>query len=99
MRADAGTPRRRARRGGGGGPPPLAEGQGALGVLALARELRDTDAVLCSHGDVVRICSRRWWRPGTKLKDELRWRKKRSTWVLTWDGDRLAKGRYLSPPG
>ena len=35
---------------------------------------------------------------GIRLKDELRWQKA-STWVLTWDGDRLAKGRYLPPPG
>ena len=34
---------------------------------------------------------------GTKLKDELQWQKA-STWVLTWDGGRLAKGKYLPPP-
>ena len=33
---------------------------------------------------------------GTKLKDELRWQKA-STWVLTWDGEQLAKGQYLLP--
>ena len=31
----------------------LAEGTGAAGALALAQELRDTSAVLCSHGDVI----------------------------------------------
>ncbi len=35
---------------------------------------------------------------GTRFKDELRWQKA-STWVLTWDGDHLAKGRYRPPPG
>jgi broad specificity phosphatase PhoE len=77
--------------------PRLAEGQGALGVLALAKELRDTNAVLCSHGDVIPDLLDALVASGTRLKDELRWQKA-STWVLTWDGDHLAKGRYVSPP-
>ena len=75
----------------------LAEGQGALGILALAKDLRRTNAVVCSHGDVIPDLLEALLASGTKLKDELRWQKA-STWVLTWDGDHLAKGRYLPPP-
>ena len=78
--------------------PRLAEGQGAAGVLALAKELRDTSAALCSHGDVIPDLLDALVASGTKLKDEMRWQKA-STWVFTWDGDQLAKGRYLPPPG
>jgi 8-oxo-dGTP diphosphatase len=76
----------------------LAEGQGASGALALAKELRDTSGALCSHGDVIPDLLEALAAGGTKLKGELRWQKA-SAWVLTWDGDHLAKGRYLPPPG
>ena len=75
----------------------LAEGTGAAGALAVAAEVRGTRAVLCSHGDVVPDLLEHLVAHGTKLKDELRWQKA-STWVLTWEGDQLAKGRYLPPP-
>lgn len=75
----------------------LAEGQGAAGVLALAHDLRHTAAVLCSHGDVIPDLLDALVASGTRLMDELRWQKA-STWVLTWDGDRISSGRYL-PPG
>lgn len=78
--------------------PRLAEGQGALSVLALTQELRDTTAALCSHGDVIPDLLEALLASGTKLNDELRWQKA-STWVLTWDGDHLAQGRYVPPPG
>lgn len=77
--------------------PRLAEGQSALGALALAKDLRDTNAVLCSHGDVIPDLLDALLASGTRLKDDLRWQKA-STWVLTWDGDHLAKGRYVAPP-
>ncbi len=75
----------------------LAEGRGAAGALAIAKEVSDTSAVLCSHGDVIPDLLDALLASGTKLEDELRWQKA-STWVLTWDGDQLATGRYLSPP-
>ena len=76
----------------------LAEGQGATGALDLAATLRHTSAVFCSHGDVIPDVLDALLARGMKLKDELRWQKA-STWALTWDGDRLTKGRYLPPPG
>jgi len=76
----------------------LAEGQGATGALDLAATLRHTSAVFCSHGDVIPDVLDALLARGMKLKDGLRWQKA-STWALTWDGDRLTKGRYLPPPG
>ncbi len=75
----------------------LAEGSGAAGALEVARELRDAPAAICSHGDVIPDLLEALLEQGLKVKDELRWQKA-STWVLSWDGDRLAKGRYHPPP-
>lgn len=75
----------------------LAEGNGAEPMLCVAREVRTTTAVLCSHGDVIPDLLEALLAGGTRLVDELRWQKA-STWVLTWDGDRLTKGRYHPPP-
>ena len=76
----------------------LAEGEGAAGALDLASSLRKTTTAFCSHGDVIPDVLEALLADGLKLKDELRWQKA-STWVLTWDGSRLARGRYLPPPG
>lgn len=75
----------------------LAEGARAADALALASELRGSPAVLCSHGDVIPDLLEQLVAAGTKLKGELRWQKA-STWVLTWDGKHITKGRYLPPP-
>jgi 8-oxo-dGTP diphosphatase len=75
----------------------LAEGTGADGALRLADELSGTGGVLCSHGDVIPDVLDALVRDGVKLRDGLRWQKA-STWVLSRDGGRLAKGRYLPPP-
>ncbi len=75
----------------------LAEGTGAAGALAIAAEVRDTSAVLCSHGDVIPDLLDALLAQGVELRDELRWQKA-STWAFTWDGDRLTDGRYLPPP-
>jgi 8-oxo-dGTP diphosphatase len=77
--------------------PRLAEGSGATGALELADELAGTPAVLCSHGDVIPDLLEALVDRGVKLRDEPRWQKA-STWVLSGDGSRLAKGRYLPPP-
>jgi hypothetical protein len=53
--------------------------------------------VLCSHGDVIPDFLEALEASGTRLKGEVRWQKA-STWVLTWDGNRLVKGQYLPPP-
>jgi broad specificity phosphatase PhoE len=75
----------------------LAEGAGARRALDLADELRKVPAVVCSHGDVIPDLLEALLQDGLKLRDELRWQKA-STWVLSRDGGRLAKARYLPPP-
>ena len=75
----------------------LAEGRGAAGALGLAEELRHTSAVLCSHGDVIPDLLDALVAGGTRLKDEPRWQKA-STWVFSWDGPQITKGRYVAPP-
>jgi 8-oxo-dGTP diphosphatase len=76
----------------------LAEGAGATGALELATELTGRVGVLCSHGDVIPDLLDALVRDGVKLKDDLRWQKA-STWVFSREGGRLAKGRYVPPPG
>lgn len=75
----------------------LAEATAVTEVLGLIAELAGTSAALCSHGDVIPDLLDALLQRGTRLKDDLRWQKA-STWVLTWDGDRISKGRYLPPP-
>lgn len=75
----------------------LAERSTAADALALAMETRPDGAVLCSHGDVIPDLLEHLLATGTKIDDELRW-PKASTWVFSWDGERLAKGRYVDPP-
>jgi 8-oxo-dGTP diphosphatase len=77
--------------------PRLAEGAGAALALEAAAECRSEPAAFCSHGDVIPDVLEALLREGLKVKDDLRWQKA-STWVLTWDGDRLTKGKYLPPP-
>ncbi len=77
----------------------LLEGASGAEALALADELRDTDgaAVVCSHGDVIPEMLRLLNAGTTRFKDPLVW-PKGSTWVLTWDGERWAKARYIPQP-
>jgi 8-oxo-dGTP diphosphatase len=75
----------------------LAEGTATRDVLRLTEEVAKSDAVLCSHGDVIPDLLDALVHRGLKVKGEIRCQKA-STWVLTWDGHELVKGRYLSPP-
>lgn len=76
----------------------LTEASRVDDVLRLTDELEGTSAALCSHGDVIPDLLDALVRQGARLRDDLRWQKA-STWVLTWEDGRLAKGRYLPPPG
>jgi 8-oxo-dGTP diphosphatase len=78
----------------------LAEGAGGDAALALALELvKDgPPAAVCSHGDVVGELLGAIGGAGARIEDPLVW-PKGSTWVLTRDGGRWAKARYLPPPG
>ncbi|MBN2624829.1 MAG: histidine phosphatase family protein [Acidimicrobiales bacterium] len=77
----------------------LAEGADGVDALALADELRKQDdaAVVCSHGDVIPEMLRILKATTARFKDPFVW-PKASTWVVTWDGERWAKARYIAPP-
>jgi phosphohistidine phosphatase SixA len=76
----------------------LAEGSGSQGVRRLIASLHGTDAVLCSHGDVVQelveeLVAQRLIKPSqaTRLA-------KGSTWVLDERDGRVTGARYLDAP-
>jgi phosphohistidine phosphatase SixA len=77
----------------------LAEGADGADAVALADELRKEPeaAVVCSHGDVVPEMLRIFKATTVRFKDPFVW-PKASTWVITWDGERWAKARYIPPP-
>jgi 8-oxo-dGTP diphosphatase len=75
----------------------LAEGSGFEPALALAEELSEAPAVVCSHGDVIPDLLEALVRRGMELQDPARW-PKGSTWVLTRDDEGFVKARYLPPP-
>jgi broad specificity phosphatase PhoE len=76
----------------------LLEGAGADQALALAAELSKerTAAAICSHGDVIPDMLRILKAGTTRFKDPFMW-PKGSIWVLTRDGQRWSKGRYIPP--
>lgn len=77
----------------------LAEGAGGEQALALADELRKEPeaAVVCSHGDVIPELLRILKATTARFRDPFIW-PKGSTWVVTWNGDRWVKARYIAPP-
>ena len=77
----------------------LSEGASGDKALALADELRKEPdaAVVCSHGDVIPELLRILKATTARFRDPFIW-PKGSTWVVTWDGDRWAKARYIPPP-
>lgn len=77
----------------------LAEGATGDDALALADELAKAHeaAVLCSHGDVIPELLRILKSTTARFKDPFVW-PKGSIWVLSHDGDRWAKARYIGPP-
>lgn len=74
----------------------IAEGASLEAVNRLLRSLGGTDAVLCSHGDVIEMLMTDLHHRGVTFADPLRWQKG-STWVLGGDAD-LATASYLPPP-
>ena len=79
----------------------LLEGADASEAYALLRRLarKGTDAVLCTHGDLVPELLRLAGRDGLKLEDTPRW-PKGSTFAIETDGDgKFTQARYFPPPG
>lgn len=77
----------------------IAEGATGNDALALVDELAKEHgaAVVCSHGDVIPELLRILKSTTARFKDPFVW-PKGSTWVLSHDGDRWAKARYIGPP-
>ena len=76
--------------------PALAEGEGGKASRDLLRELIGTNAVLCSHGDVIPAAMEWMINKGMALKSAFDC-KKGSTWEITVRGGVFHKARYLPP--
>ena len=76
--------------------PALAEGEGGKASRDLLRELIGTNAVLCSHGDVIPAALEWMINKGMTLKSAFDC-KKGSTWEITVRGGVFHKARYLPP--
>ncbi|HEY6698463.1 MAG TPA: histidine phosphatase family protein [Acidimicrobiales bacterium] len=76
----------------------LLEGTDGDQALVLAGELSKErmGAVICSHGDVIPDMLRILKAGTTRFKDPFMW-PKGSIWVLTRDGTRWSKARYIPP--
>ena len=76
--------------------PELLEGSSVTGARALLDAVAGADVALCSHGDVIPDVVHQLMAEGMDANS--RDTKKGSTWVLTHDGRRFVKGRYLPAP-
>jgi broad specificity phosphatase PhoE len=73
-----------------------ADGDQALALLGELANATDGAAAVCSHGDVIPDVLRILNAGATRFKDPLAW-PKGSMWVLTGDGERWTKARYIPP--
>lgn len=76
--------------------PALAEGEGGKATRDLVRSLIGTNAVLCSHGDVIPAVMDWMVNKGMTLKSDFDC-KKGSTWEVTVRGGVFHKAYYLPP--
>ena len=76
--------------------PVLLEGSPVRAAHDLLDELADDDVALCSHGDLIPDLVNRLIAEGMEAHG--RDAKKGSTWVLTHNGRRFVRGRYLPAP-
>ena len=77
--------------------PLLAEGANGLRTYALMTDLAGTDAVLCSHGDVIPEVIRMLRITGTVIGGE-RGNAKGSVWTITSENGRLVAASYAKTP-
>lgn len=76
--------------------PALAEGEGGKATRDLLRSLIGTNAVLCSHGDVIPAVMDWMVNKGMTLKSDFDC-KKGSTWEVTVRGGVFHRAHYLPP--
>jgi 8-oxo-dGTP diphosphatase len=77
--------------------PSLTEGRAPEDVTEFLSTLRDTTAVVCSHGDVIAGLLGHLAAEGVEFADPLRW-KKASMWTLDLQKGRVRHGSYTPPP-
>ncbi len=77
--------------------PLLAEGANGLRTYTLMLDLAGTDAVLCSHGDVIPEVIRLLELTGTAINGQ-RGNAKGSVWTITTDGGSLLTAEYAKTP-
>jgi phosphohistidine phosphatase SixA len=75
----------------------LAEEAGTGEVLALLKEVAGTDAVLCTHGNIVPLVLEALEGSGVHFADRPKVWKKGSAWVLQSDDGEYRSARYLPP--
>ena len=75
----------------------LAEGADERAALALMHTLAGTDAVLCSHGDIIPDVIRLLELTGTAINGR-RGNAKGSVWTIASDGGRLVSAAYAKTP-
>ena len=76
----------------------LAEGAGTAPIRRLIRSLAGTDAVLCSHGDVIQELLEELARAGTVEPAEAGRLATASTWILEERKGAITSARYLDAP-
>ncbi len=80
--------------------PALAEEATEQAVVDLLEAMAGTDAVLCTHGNIVPVALGHLRRAGARFADRPYDWKKGSVWVLESDDGRGFTGaRYVPPPG
>ncbi|MGZ8784508.1 MAG: SixA phosphatase family protein [Acidimicrobiia bacterium] len=67
------------------------------GALELVKKLAGSDAILCSHGDIIPALIVRLQQEGMEVSGPTD-TKKGSVWVIKADGGRFAQATYLPPP-
>ncbi len=75
----------------------LSEGASLIDSLRLVEKLSDTDAALCSHGDVLGNLLNHYAQSGVVLQDDRL--EKASIWVLETVDGVVRSARYVAPPG
>jgi 8-oxo-dGTP diphosphatase len=78
--------------------PALSEEADLDDTWALLAELAGTEAVLCSHGNVIPEVVERALRSGTHVVSDRQGNKKGSVWTLELDGDGTVTTAAYTPP-
>ncbi|MCQ3802558.1 MAG: NUDIX hydrolase [bacterium] len=78
--------------------PALAEGRGMRATMELFEELKETNAALSSHGDIIPSAILRLSETGTALSDPIYFCKKGSIWAVNVIGGTPVSAHYEPPP-